>query len=78
MKRIQDPKDEAKDRDAKIAALNAKIESLEVDGGKNPGGGSAPGSDEDKSDGNRDHWALESTAKSFLLFYRFPSRVDLP
>ena len=44
--------------DDKIASLEAKIAALEVDKGKKSEDGSAPGSDEDKSDGNRDHSAL--------------------
>ena len=44
--------------DDKIASLEAKIAALEVENGKKSEDGSAPGSDEDKSDGNRDHSAL--------------------
>ena len=48
LKRKQVPKDETKDRDVKNAALEAKIAALHVDVEKKLGGGSAPGSDEDK------------------------------
>ena len=48
LKRKQVPKDETKDRDDKNAALEAKIAALQVDFEKKSGGGSAPGSDEDK------------------------------